>query len=1186
MKRSRTGFPLAVVLLLAVSAAAPAAAQATESQPEETLPGFKPKQVYDANPVDNVNLHNGDPQLVVPLGPEYPLGPGSSWRLRAYYSARIWHLSNVGCPGSDCGPTNYFYRGHVGGNPALGVGWTLEMGTIIPPDPSLPFDTIHHYRSPDGAEHELNSRGDGFLYTGPPLSLRVRWDGNGYLLWRPDGTRLRFYHPYYPPTPANGYDFSDLDRDRQPWARYGLTEMVDPFDTTLMTVHYVNETTPTSPDAWKVSQVFLSGNRAVNFSWGSWQGFGVSWPVLASVTFPVNGGGTLTTTLTFLANDNTLATRFNRTALDWGGPSNCFPLAATLREISAPILTAVTTASHAYSFRYRLGNDAEPQGILSGFTTPTGSKVDYTYQTSTVNVPCMRNASGCGNPETEDHSPPPTAPDTGQQVCKPVARYHRFLEAAAAVVLRTETDLVTGLVASTSYYRRGYSEPDYSEIPAVPDALRIVRQVIVRRPDGVGGTIATKHLFSASTVSLPGFELERRYYAGTAAGDSASPVRTNVNCYEGNPGGCGVLDSQGKILDIAHLDLLRRNREVTWYGVNPPGGGDCALSTTPACWQKQLLSWDPDAEEFGTERISSNSSFLLYDDTGPTQPSTRYRDRTTEWSPVKTSSIYLPKLFTSKRVFESFYSGCPFEPCSQATSYSFDTTNGFLLTSSIFDNSYGTLSRTREKDPAGNLWKQTDGGNWSGAGSFKTTRTFQNGLPLTSIRDGLAVPWYQFNVARDASTGLITTSYDPNFFTTAYQYDSLGRLTSVTPPGEVATTYCYRDWTPGSPSQGAYVLVKKGASSACNLNDGVPGAGSGAFEAFLFDGNGRLIKEFRRAPNLLPGGSYFSFRQTGYDNADHVTFSSEWIPCPSGASSTNVSVCFSAIAPIGNATRFSQFDFLGRPKRIDAPDGNFSTKSYDDGTLFNSDTFEYTATSFVGGQIVYGAFRKDIFGRTLIVAEPGPPPFGPYSCYSYNTLDKLAFANITCSSQQNRTFAHDKFGFLRSEFHPEKGTTSYLEYDALGNVSKKREGGVNYRYANDTLGRPLTVKADALASPSSEPTTAYVENFWDGVAGPAGGSPKGRLTRRIGRNPGVYPSSLIKVAEDLTYAGLGGRPSQKTTTISNGAASTTESWTYNSLGLVASESYPRIDPSSGSSWSRRATSRAYPPPCRRTVKPS
>jgi hypothetical protein len=52
------------------------------SQPPDTLPGFKPNNVLESRGIDNVNPFSGDPGIVVPLGPEYPLSAGNSWQLK------------------------------------------------------------------------------------------------------------------------------------------------------------------------------------------------------------------------------------------------------------------------------------------------------------------------------------------------------------------------------------------------------------------------------------------------------------------------------------------------------------------------------------------------------------------------------------------------------------------------------------------------------------------------------------------------------------------------------------------------------------------------------------------------------------------------------------------------------------------------------------------------------------------------------------------------------------------------------------------------------------------------------------------------------------------------------------------------------------------------------------------------
>jgi hypothetical protein len=69
-----------VLVLLGLAAIwAPGVAQ----QPNETLPGFRVGNVFDAHGIDNVNLFSGDPNVVIPLGPEYTLGPSYKWQLKA-----------------------------------------------------------------------------------------------------------------------------------------------------------------------------------------------------------------------------------------------------------------------------------------------------------------------------------------------------------------------------------------------------------------------------------------------------------------------------------------------------------------------------------------------------------------------------------------------------------------------------------------------------------------------------------------------------------------------------------------------------------------------------------------------------------------------------------------------------------------------------------------------------------------------------------------------------------------------------------------------------------------------------------------------------------------------------------------------------------------------------------------------
>ncbi|HQR44457.1 MAG TPA: RHS repeat-associated core domain-containing protein [Thermoanaerobaculia bacterium] len=1132
-------------------------------QPDETLPGFKAQHVYQAGGVDHVNLFSGDVGIVIPLGPEYPLSAGLSWQLRAAYSSKIWTFDSIELPtGSE---RRYAY---VAGFPTLGVGWGLHLGYV---------DDVT-FVSPAAGRHIFSST-SGSAVSSDASALRRTGDiTTGFTVEVPDGSKQTFGKKFFRPRPSPElspptHDFSDdtYSADRPRW---GLTSITDRFGKRVLTVEYLDALTGQAADAWKVWRVHLtpppdfSGvERVIVWNWTTWTNYkGQVWPVLASIQFPAANG---TLTVSFERTADLLDSSFVRSSYDTAHlPDPASPgYIPTDGTVWAPQLTAIRMSGAdgqggsaelaAYFFQYNgtVAGNTVANGLLKELTLPTGGRVSYTYTLTAGGgmLPADLEREGC--PAAATLQAVPSDPDPKG----PAVKFAKFLDASAAVATRTEK--VAGLPDSVTSWCRRQAAPTLAT--GGHDVSRVVRQVVATRPDGNGGSVATKHLFSVEVLhndgdpSNAGLELERRYYAGTDV--TVPPIRTLVFCYEADgPGytqGCGYRTRDGSNSYVPGVLNVRRQKEVTWYGVNPTGGGDCTDATSPACWQKAYLGWNGFAYEYATERISSNSTFLMYDDTTGGPVTSRYRDLTTDWAPSIAPTVWLPKLYSAKTTADNFAGGCPWWPCSVRTDYDFDRGNGFLRSTWTADGSYGTLTEAFAPDAAGNPATRTVSGSWAGAGSFVTRHTFLHGLPLTSSRDGIS-GWSQFDVTRDTATGLIVASRDPNGLTTSYGYDALGRLTRVTPPGgEAATTYCYQPWN-ASTNPAAYVLAKKGAALPCRTNDGTPGEGTGSFEAYVFDGSGRLVRELRRSPNALSGGGWFSFRETRYNNAGYAAFAGEWAACPGG---TDASSCFAAAAPTG--TDSSNFDFLGRARTITSADGNVTTRSFDDPSgIPNSDFTELVTIWNVGGKAAYSGTRKDILGRALIVTTPGPPPFGPYACQSYNTLDKPVKVNVGCGDQQNRTFVWDALGFLRSETHPEKGTKTYLEYDALGNATKSREGGFNYRSTYDALGRLLALKADALTYPSDEPTTVYTENSWDGSAGPSTGAPKGRLTRQVGWNPAT--ADKYSVLEDFTYAGLGGRMSAHETTTRNSSNQTVlraaETYAYNGLGLLESYGHPRV----------------------------
>ncbi len=1161
----RRSYPLVIVVVGSLCALG-ARAQGFQ-QPQETLPGFKPNAVYETQGIEYLSLFNGDPQLAVPLGPEYPLGPRTAFHLTAHYSTRFWHMYEVECGSSDCG-MNRYPRAHVRGLPTLGVGWTLELGSI---DPSPAPNIEARYLSPDGGIHEFFEPAIGSSKVVNEAGVRIdKLPTGGYVVRRPDGTSLWLTHFYTVPSPANGWDFSDVDHNAgYPRAvRWGLSEIHDPFGTTVLSVTWQSDD---PGHAWKIDHIHLtSSGQLIQFHWGAYQGSHsappATWDVLESIDFPILASPSLTVTATF---ERWPDGHFSRTEFEGGWETHCPELAPTIVDL--PFLRSISQSTRTHSFEYDLGDAGH--GNLTAYTLPTGGRVAFGYRSYTALPPCLTNHGCTSFDESPVSRPTPTG---GDPVCGGEwARVQRYLDGSPAVVSRTESDPTTGLSATTTYDRDQFAEPLGSNPPDSHEAdpARILRRVIVKRQSGNGAEVfATRHLFHVLIGFLgsagPGVEVERRTYTGSLA--AGAPVRSLVQCFDdvwGTPyaTSCGATGSDGAITEFPLGIDQRLSREVTWYGANPIGGADCspATATAVACKVVDRTGWNATAQEFTQETTRAPkqgpSSILM-------QGGQTARRTTVSWDPQSGPYHWQPKLYTSRTVEDLYEGACPFAPCSVTTTTSFDPVTGALNSSTV---SGGGVSRTTALEYTnGDPVAETI----SGVGlsdTYRTDRTFLSGLVTTSRR---ALPadlgWLQFDVTRDAALGLVTRARDPNGLETRYSWDSLRRLKGIAPPDpESPTTICYGTWDGGT--RGAWSLVRKGSSTSCSTTAAVPSVGSETAEAYVYDGFGRLSREIRLRPNTTAAGTYLAVRTTERNGIGLVTAVSEWVPCGSG---TDLASCFSSSA--ANKTVSSSFDTFGRPRSIVLPDGTQITKRYDDwdgifqgNILPSSETREDTWTSNVAGGRAYEAVRKDLFGRPIAAADPtvetNPPTLGPITFYYYDIHDEIAEVSQTRTAangsphEQVRLFSRNALGFLTSETHPESGVTTYGSFTALGSPQTRTSGGVTVTTAYDALGRVLAVSSGGQS---------LLEKVYDEASDANGNSrgwSLGRLTTSTRSNSfpstnydtGFFPGG--KVTESNTYSGLGGRLSAKSTTLSNGSVSTVQSWTYNELGLVATEGYPR-----------------------------
>jgi len=193
-----------------------------QSQPDETLPGFKTGNVFEVHGIDNVNLFSGDPGVVIPLGPEYTLGPNYRWQLKAHYSPKFWGMSI-------CNLNSQYKYAWIRGDPTIGVGWSLLLGYFSAYGGPEQHDA---YFSPDGGQHQV----DGYPVTVDGTHLRVSTSAS--TVEYPDGSVATLGHQFKPPQPVfdSSSDFSYV------WGagpnRSGVSQIQDSFRNTVLTVKY------------------------------------------------------------------------------------------------------------------------------------------------------------------------------------------------------------------------------------------------------------------------------------------------------------------------------------------------------------------------------------------------------------------------------------------------------------------------------------------------------------------------------------------------------------------------------------------------------------------------------------------------------------------------------------------------------------------------------------------------------------------------------------------------------------------------------------------------------------------------------------------------------------------------------------------------------------------------------------
>ncbi|MGH9363043.1 MAG: hypothetical protein ACRD2T_14110, partial [Thermoanaerobaculia bacterium] len=389
-----------------------------------------------------------------------------------------------------------------------------------------------------------------------------------------------------------------------------------------------------------------------------------------------------------------------------------------------------------------------------------------------------------------------------------------------------------------------------------------------------------------------------------------------------------------------------------------------------------------------------------------------------------------------------------------------------------------------------------------------------------------------FNPGIDASTGLPSKCRDTSAIATSYEYDALGRLLWVKPQTG------HEGWT-------EYVYTRAtsaGSLARVNVNRQPNGGGALLTEAIVkFDALGRVWQEQQR----MPSGS-FSTRETLYDAMG-------WR---------------ASVSELGSTTRktvFSGYDPFGRPGTITPPDGatHDVTLAYT-GVRSVARTVK-VGTSFGGGSVgEVAATTTELYdrqGRLRQVLEPAEASGGnTTTTYAYDVGNRLRqVTQATSAGTQTRLFTYDQRGYLLSERHPEKGgasgngTVFFYNYDSRGHAARKQDGPFDLYFTYDRAERLTHVN-----EPAPGGGFRLLKLFTYGTSNAAGVRTNGRLEQATRWN---YPAgfSTAQVVETYTYGGVQGRVSRRDTQFVYGGVnkeSWTQTWAYDALGNVFSQTYP------------------------------
>jgi len=1127
---------LRLAALLAV--ALPLAAQ----QHPNVERGFQADKVYQLNGIDNVNVFNGNLSLSIPLGIEYPGNGSLKYSLALAYNSKNWdqeeyiYENSTVCnqaPGSSLPPADEncnkpYVKTVPSRSSNAGMGWMLSLGRLLSPlDPALgggaagPGAFYWEYESPDGARHAF-SMGDAttFSYTNDGSFLRKTALGSDrFEVHFPDGMIHTF-------GPAAG-NLHRLEQIKDPFGNHldicysGCGETDGDWalreysaSGTLVRQHYVRFTDLTTGSN-------APQNAPPNYD-----------KVVSSVDIAGFNGSRAVYGFSYTTDEIPYQT---------GGCYGDYRQGDTPNP-SVPRLKTVTLPDASHWLMDYTGSGA--CSALTKLVLPTGGRMEWKYG------PYSLPTTACGRALVPDEGPGPAFYSTVEGV-----------KTKKLIYLDDEQHDVQ----SEWNYTQDVSLPAFFPCETHLTPKQQQSTVSITSPDG----LKTEHYFSVWNTSAdaasrfdiseyglpftrgPGsgcdaafssaeWCLSSQVFECPSGQCSSTPKRSTYVRYEGDSRySTSGFEGYGYRREVATKTIFHDDgdRSVQIVRSRYDGLGHFRDALTSDSWsgfsRDEVTNYNPSKSD-----VSVNAT------TWVNYPANNRPG---------TSEPWLLHLFTTSTVSAFDTSTVPATSGSVETDFCFNATTGFLDWKRMVTGATpaNDVVVAFDADSNGNATKERYfGGDTSPLASstiacpdsftatpaFTLNHTYSSGVRNSSQFSSLN--FKTLNLTIDANTGFPSASADASGRQTTFEYDALGRITKISPPGAAWTTYSY-----GTTETPPHASAKQNSTGSpiTPLTE----------KHYYYDGLGRLKQSRTRMP------ANWSVTTQTYDLAGR--------PATTSMPEYRTGSAYESFSPLHTSSYL--YDFLGRVVQVTAPDNKKTTTSYMGSRLVKTTQNFNSTDSSVSRQEEYDGASQlhaitENFCDTSCGADPNVRTTYGYDAAGHLTCVDMSGSDPCAAGPHNRTFTYDGRGFLQMESHPENGTSAY-KYDALGHVTEKNVTGgsaFDVLYDYDLAGRLRHVKQKSPLHTLKD--LAYNDiptshNF-------------GKLETSSSSSYDIPTGSTIPVTvtETYTYGDSAGRLTAKSTKISGIASDrdVTQSYTYDDLDAVNDIAYPTT--ASGSpAWS-------------------